>query len=223
MTRGEQLEFCKRCTNRKMDMQQGLLCSLTGQKADFTDRCENFNEDTTVKVDTSHYNDEPLIAQDFASTLSSQVLEKLRLEQNLPLAILAGVVAGLVGSVLWAMLTVATGYQIGYVAIAIGAGVGFSMRFAGKGIDQIFGITGAVIAVLSCVTGNFLSSIGFIADYESLGYFETLTMFDYNYLIPLMKETFSVMDVIFYGIAGYEGYKFAFRSFTQDDIRVLKG
>ncbi len=223
MTRTEQLTYCTRCTNRKMDMQQGLLCGLTAAKADFQDQCVSFNVDEAVKLAPTTSEEEPVFAQDLMSAIPTQVYEKLRLEQNLPMAIGAGVAVGLLGSVLWALLTVSTGYQIGYMAIAIGAGVGFSMRFAGKGIDQIFGISGGIIAVLSCAIGNFLSTIGFIANYESLGYFETLTMFDYNYLIPVMQETFSVIDLLFYGFAGYEGYKFAFRSFNQDDVAKMKG
>jgi hypothetical protein len=37
-----------------------------------------------------------------------------------------------------------------------------------------------------------------------------------------MTETFSFMDIVFYGIAGYEGYKFSFRTFTEADIATLK-
>lgn len=42
MTRDEQLVFCKKCVNRKMNMQQGLLCGLTDKKADFEESCPNF-------------------------------------------------------------------------------------------------------------------------------------------------------------------------------------
>jgi amino acid transporter len=48
MTRDEQLKFCKKCTNRKMDMKLGLLCSLTGEKADFEGECPNFHLDEQV-------------------------------------------------------------------------------------------------------------------------------------------------------------------------------
>lgn len=129
---------------------------------------------------------------------------------------------GTIGAILWGAITVTTGFQIGYMAIAIGAGVGLSMRFTGKGIDQTFAITGGVIALLSCLLGNFLSVIGFIANLESLGYLETLYLFDYNQLIPIMGETFSPIDLLFYGIAGYEGYKFSFRTFTEKELYDLE-
>ena len=111
-----------------------------------------------------------------------------------------------------------TNFQIGYMAIAIGAGVGIAMRYFGKGIDQIFGVLGAAIAVFSCFIGNFFSVIGFYANAESLDFFETLLLFDYAYFFPVMSETFGFMDIVFYGIAGYEGYKFSFRTFTEADV-----
>ena len=220
MTREEQLIFCKKCTNRKMDMQQGLICSLTGEKANFEIECPDFNLDESVKVALN--DSDPIEQGEVKAQLSDQVLEKLRLEQNLPLATVVGIGAGLIGAILWGLITVATNYQIGYMAIAIGAGVGFSMRYIGKGIDQIFGIVGAVIAVLSCFMGNFFSVIGFYANAEGLEFFETLLLFDYSYFVPVMTETFSFMDIVFYGIAGYEGYKFSFRTFTEAEIATLK-
>lgn len=220
MTREDQLTFCKKCTNRKMDMQQGLICSLTGEKANFENECPDFNLDESVKIELN--DSEPLEQGEVKAKLSSEILEKLRLEQNLPIAILAGIGTGLIGAILWGLITVTTNYQIGYMAIAIGAGVGFSMRYIGKGIDQIFGIAGGVIAVLSCFIGNFFSVIGFYANAESLEFLETLLLFDYSYFFPVMTETFSFMDIIFYGIAGYEGYKFSFRTFTEADIANLK-
>jgi hypothetical protein len=144
------------------------------------------------------------------------------MEQNLPLAIIVGFVVTLLGSILWAAISISTGYQIGYMALAVGAGVGISMRVLGKGLDQIFGYAGAVIAVIGCVFGNFFSVIGFYADSEGLSYFGTLFAFDYAYFVPLMTETFSFMDVLFYGIAGYQGYRFAFRQLTDKDIAALK-
>lgn len=70
--------------------------------------------------------------------------------------------------------------------------------------------------------GNFLSIIGFVANAEDLGYLETFELFDYSQFIPILSETFSFMDLLFYGFAVYEGYKFAFRTFTEKDIYELE-
>lgn len=44
---------------------------------------------------------------------------------------------------------------------------------------------------------------------------------DYSYLLDLMTETFSIMDLVFYGIAIYEGYRFSFRLITEKSIQEL--
>ena len=216
MTREERLQFCKKCLNRKMDFQQGILCSLTGEKATFEGECPDFKVDAAVEPE----NYEPAIttAQESYLRLSDDQVLKLRSEQSLNLALATGIIVGLIGAILWGAISLATGYQIGYMAIAIGAGVGISMRTMGKGVDQIFGISGAIIAVLSCFIGNFLSIIGYMADYASISYFDALLNFDYGYFFPIMGESFSVIDILFYGLAGYEGYKFSFRVIDPNDI-----
>lgn len=45
MTRNEQLAFCSKCTNRKMDFEKGLLCRLTNQYAAFGSYCSSFDID----------------------------------------------------------------------------------------------------------------------------------------------------------------------------------
>ena len=220
MNREEQLKFCKKCLNRKLDMKIGLVCNLTGEKADFEGECASFQLDETVveKID----NVDAVEHSEALGRLSDKSIAKFRSEQDYPKALIAGIIVGLLGAFLWGVITVSTGYQIGYMAIAIGAGVGFAMRIAGKGIDPIFGITGGIIALLSCLLGNFLSIIGFVAHLEELGYFETLSLFDYTQLIPIMSEAFSLMDLLFYGLAAYGGYKFAFRTFTEKDLYELE-
>ena len=42
MTRQEQLKFCSVCAHRQMDMKQGIICELTGAKADFDGQCPQY-------------------------------------------------------------------------------------------------------------------------------------------------------------------------------------
>src|SRR5690606_40980371 len=83
-----------------------------------------------------------------------QYREMLRLEQNLPLALLAGVAAAVLGAVLWAIITVATNLQIGYMAVGLGFLVGYTVRFAGKGLDKVFGILGSALSLGGCLLGD---------------------------------------------------------------------
>jgi len=144
--------------------------------------------------------------------------EKLKLDQNLLLACIGGASAALIGAVLWAVVTVFTKYQIGFMAVGIGFLVGFSVRQLGKGIDQIFGITGALLALAGCLLGNFFTLVAFGAEAEGLSFFQMLFSVDYSLVPEIMIETFSPMDVLFYGLAIYEGYKFSFRRLTEEEI-----
>jgi hypothetical protein len=145
-------------------------------------------------------------------------LGRLREEQNLVGGVLAGLAAAVAGAVVWALITVATGYQIGFMAVGVGFLVGYAVRQAGKGLGQGFGIAGALLALLGCLLGNFLTVVHFVAEAENLGYFDTLTRIDLAAIPELMAITFSPIDLLFYGIAIYEGYKLSFRQITRDEL-----
>lgn len=221
MTRSQQLFFCEKCLNRKMDMKQGLICSLTGEKATFQDECPDFKNDETV-VENPLDGVERMLPDELKLTLSPEIIEQFRMEQRLLLGILSGLVVGIFGAILWGIITIATGYQIGYIALAIGTGVGLTIRMFGKGIDIIFGLWGAGISLFSVLLGNFLSIIGFVANAEGLEYLETLLLLDYSYFPQVMIETFSVIDLLFYGIAIYGGFRFSFRKITENKIAELR-
>ena len=145
-------------------------------------------------------------------------MEKLKLEQDLSFGVIAALIASVLSAILWAVITVTTEYQIGFMAVAVGFAVGYAVRYFGKGIDKIFGIIGALFSIIGCLLGNFLSIVGFIASTEGLGYFETLSLLDYSLVPQIIKETFNPIDLLFYGIAIYEGYKFSFRQLKEEDI-----
>lgn len=45
MTREQQLVFCKQCNHKCFDLQKGIICSLTGDIADFESDCPHFTGD----------------------------------------------------------------------------------------------------------------------------------------------------------------------------------
>ena len=138
-------------------------------------------------------------------------LRRLEAEQNLPLGILAGAVAAVVGAVIWAAVTVATGYQIGWMAVGVGFLVAMAVRYAGRGVTQIFSIAGASLALLGCVLGNLLTVVVFVAAEWEVTYFEAFAELSLDTMRMLLVETFSPIDLLFYGIAVYEGYQLSLR------------
>ena len=141
-------------------------------------------------------------------------LERLKEEQNLTLGVVGGIIGGILGAIIWAAITYFTDTKFGLVAIGVGFLVGCGVRLLGKGFDRVFGIVGAIIALLSIIIGNFLMAIGLLTKIVSLEYLEVLLTFDYTRTMELMTLIFSPMDLLFYGIAIYEGYRFSFRKIT---------
>jgi len=144
--------------------------------------------------------------------------QKFEAEQSMVGGFLAGSAAALAGAGVWALVTVLTGYQIGFMAIGIGFLVGLAVQFAGKGINKVFGVMGAALALLGCLLGNYFTIVHFVGDAEGLGFFDTLTRITPAAIPELMAVTFSPMDLVFYGIAVYEGFKLSFRKIAEEEL-----
>jgi hypothetical protein len=148
-------------------------------------------------------------------------LQRLRSEQNLVLAILAGGAAALLGACVWAAVTFTTGFQIGWMAVGVGFLVGYAIRTFGKGIDKSFAVVGAVWSLAGCAVGNLFSVIGVISKHQNIPLFDILEKLTPEIVASLMQATFSPMDLLFYGIGVYEGYRFSFRQITQTDLMKI--
>jgi hypothetical protein len=126
---------------------------------------------------------------------------------NLPLGILAGSAAALVGALIWMGVTVMTGIQIGYVALGIGALVGFAVRWAGKGSTPVFGVVGAVATLIGCIVGQALAEIELAANASSVGFFQVLSVVNVGELLSGVVTNSSPITYFIYAIGIYEGYK----------------
>ena len=126
---------------------------------------------------------------------------------NFPAAIAAGFVAALIGAAIWAAVTVATEYQIGWMAVGVGFLVGIAVRAAGKGSGDRFAYAGAVLALLGCVLGNLFTVVALFARQTDVGFFAVLARLRPGSAVDMLSETFQPMDLLFYGIAVYGGFK----------------
>jgi hypothetical protein len=135
---------------------------------------------------------------------------RMRSEQRLVAGFAAGSAAALVSAAIWAAITVATEYQIGWMAVGVGVLVGLAVRRAGRGVEPTFGVLGAALALVGCVLGNVLAGVGFISTQMDLPFFELLARLDFEVVRELLVATFSPMDLLFYGIAVFEGYRLSF-------------
>ena len=150
--------------------------------------------------------------------------QRLESEQNLPLAAVGGLGASILGAGVWAGVTVASGYQIGFMAIGIGFLVGFAVRSLGKGITSMFGVLGAALSLFGCALGNLLAVTALVAREQGIGFLDALSQLNLGLIQELMVAFFGLMDLLFYAIALYYGYKLAFRQLTEEDLqRMLSG
>jgi hypothetical protein len=153
----------------------------------------------------------PAAAQQNAAAAPSVTLESIRAQQNFSLALAAGLGTAVVAAGLWAVVTVITNMELGIAAVALGYLVGRAIRETGKGYDPQFGYLGAACALFGCVLGNFLSAVAFFAQAKAISFPAALGLINADLAGRLMVVFFSPMDLLFYGIAIYEGYRFAFK------------
>jgi hypothetical protein len=149
--------------------------------------------------------------------------ERIQHEQNLTLGIIAGAAAALLGAILWGAITYFTQYQISWMAIGVAFMVGWSLRQFGKGVDKIFGVFGAVLALGSCLLGNFLTFAAIIARELSASFFDVLLFMlsDPAADLEIFIAAFSPIDLLFYGVAIYYGYQYSFRRITAEEQEGL--
>ncbi len=151
-----------------------------------------------------------------------RAMARLRGEQSYLLALAGGLASSVVAAMLWAVIAVVTGYAIGFMAIGVGFLVGISVRALGKGIDKSFGYIGAAFSLLGCVAGNLLMICALFAQQENVGFFEVLLQLTPVSAAKILYHTFDVMDVVFYGLALFQGYRFSFRQVTEADLMPVE-
>ena len=150
-----------------------------------------------------------------------QLVQEFEANQNLLSGIIGGIIGAALGAVVWGAVTFGSGYQFGFVAIGVGAIVGYSVRIAGKGISPIFGIIGGVLALVSCLAGNIFGVCAFYAKENGIPILTIISHLNPKIIAEILSDTFSVMDVLFYAIAIYAGYRISFRNITEKDLERI--
>ncbi len=148
---------------------------------------------------------------DSSAPSAQSAIEQIDDQSNLLMGWIGGIIAMLVSAIIWGAITYFTGYQIGWIAIGVGFLVGLAIRVLGRGKSMIFGLSGAVLALLGCVLGNLIAYAGFIAREEGASF---LQVFFFLVLTPaaaieVFRIAFDFMDLLFYALAAYVGFSTA--------------
>lgn len=148
-------------------------------------------------------------------------VSRLRDQQNLGLGLAGGAIGAAIGAALWAVVTAATNFQIGFMAIGVGLITGYGVRRLGRGVDPIFGYVGAALALLGCAAGNVLAVMIAIANHEHVAFSLLASRMTPAIAWQMQKDGFGPIDLLFYGLGLYYGYKNSFHRITQAELSGL--
>lgn len=160
---------------------------------------------------TPNYTPSQVPAQPSAEEIHRKLqLQQNQSQENFGMALAVGLVAAVVSSLIWMAITYFTNYQIGWMALGVGFVVGWCVRWAGKGARPIFGFLGATLALLGCMLGNLLTACVSIAVQQQITVGQVLGALNTDLVLEIFKATFQPMDLLFYGLAIWWGYKYSF-------------
>jgi hypothetical protein len=137
---------------------------------------------------------------------------------NLVAGILAGVVGAAVGAVVWGLIAIITGTEIGWVAVGVGALVGAAVRNFGKGFTPAFGVVGAVLALLGCVGGRLLAIAVYVSGDGEISAMEFISGLNLARTAELLRLSFNHIDIVFALLAVGGGYKLSINEFVDPEL-----
>lgn len=180
----------------------------------FNEAVTQFDDELDIDITKSDRDSEDLSGD---SGLESDKLtsKKSRPLMGISLAILLGIVSG----VLWATITQLTGYSIGYAAIGVGFMVSLGFTIAGKGTNSMTGIISGVIAVFSILFGETLTLLLDLASYWEVSLLETIVSVYYFEVFKYIFESIDAIDLLFYFLAISAAYKNSFMK--SDDVDIV--
>jgi hypothetical protein len=151
-----------------------------------------------------------------------EYVARRRNAQNLGMGVLGGVIGAALGALAWAVITALTQFQIGFMAIGVGFLTGFGVRIFGKGIDKIFGYVGALLSLAGCVAGNILTAVIHNSNHDQVPFATALSHLTPDLAWRSLTQGANVIDLLFYGIALYFGYRYSFQRITSDELASLR-
>jgi hypothetical protein len=101
------------------------------------------------------------------------------------------------------------------MAVGVGFLAGYGMRVLGGGRDRADGVIAGIVALFGCVLGNLLTVVIDFAPHDNAhrGIVELTLLLLLNPKLAwlMLSASFSVMDLLFYALAIYAGYRTALK------------
>jgi hypothetical protein len=136
-------------------------------------------------------------------------------EPSLPLGIIGGLLAAVVGGIVWAVIVVKSGYEVGFVAWGIGLAAGFTVILFARGKSVQLQVVAVLAAAMGILIGKYVTfvhalQVGFSklmpGEPQRFGYFasESFRLFRTN-----LGDVFSGWDLIWIGLAVISAWRIA--------------
>jgi predicted Zn finger-like uncharacterized protein len=121
---------------------------------------------------------------------------------------IGGVIGGLIGAALWAGVIYLTGYEVGYIAIGVGALTGIGVRImAGEDDGWGPGLTALAIAILAVVAGKFfgvsLLVDHYVADAGAGGDLAAIAQVKQQ----IFQDSFGPLDLLWFALAAMSAFR----------------
>lgn len=115
-------------------------------------------------------------------------------ENKIGLPIVYALLGALIGGMIWGLIVVIFNYELGLVALAIGALTGYAVVFAAKdSVSRTHQIIAVIASLIGIILGKYFSfAYLFNAGFPSM--FESITFY---YFSVYFFDLFGVMDIVF--------------------------
>ena len=147
-----------------------------------------------------------------------ELAETLLSEQNFVAAIISGAIATVLAAGIYAVMTAFSGgTSYSFMAAGIGAAIGFTMQFLGRGIDGKFAVVASVYAVLGCVLGNLLAVVLMISKADQVSPLTVISSIPTGELLGWVFADLQLMDLVFWMAAVAGAAYFVKRRLSREE------
>ena len=162
---------------------------------------------------------DPSEARDIVDAVYPEVMRAAEAEllepRALVPAILAGIAAAVVGGIVWALIVVKTGYEIGFAAVGIGALAGYAVVLATRGRKGLpLQVTAVLASALGIALGKYFTYVweGKEAVREAFGQeaADEVSVFDsesVRFFFEDADQIFGLYDLLWFAFAIYAAWR----------------
>ncbi len=148
--------------------------------------------------------------------------ERLVHAQSLRNAVMAGLIAIVVFSVLWIMLTSLLDRVFPWMTVVLGAMIGFAVQRAGRGVDWRFPVLAAVLAILGALASNIVVAASYTAETFGTGTLHVLQSVTSMTWPVFFDEVWTVADGFYAVLAASVAAFLANRRLTRSQYYALR-